>query len=78
MSRAFWLTTPRLEASIPRPLFQTRLSAAPGAPGHRYAPSAGGRRFLMPSIPEETASVPVTLALNFAAGATRRATWKSA
>lgn len=32
-----------------RPLFQTRISVTPSAPGYRYAPSADGRRFLMNS-----------------------------
>jgi Tol biopolymer transport system component len=64
-------TTPRFEASVPQPLFQTRIPAIPSSIGYRYAPSADGRRFLMSSVPEETASAPITLVLNFAAGPKR-------
>ena len=60
-----------LEAAIPKPLFQTRISGSmfsvSGA--SRYAASADGQRFLINCASEEAASAPITLVLNWAAGA---------
>jgi serine/threonine protein kinase len=57
-----------LEAAIPKPLFQTRIQGSTLSPGSRYAASANGQRFLISSAPEELASAPITLVLNWTAG----------
>lgn len=58
--------TPRFEATVPKPLFQTRiLSILPTNAHHHYAVSADGKRFLIISQLEETASAPITVVLNW-------------
>ncbi len=60
-------TTPKFDASVPKPLFQSRVWGATNT-AFRYAPSGDGRRFLMISQLQETASAPITAVLNWKPG----------
>jgi hypothetical protein len=52
-------------SGTPVPLFRTRLgSAVQGANEQLYVVSRDGRRFLMATLPEEPAALPITLILN--------------
>ena len=52
------------EVGAVKPLFQTRATGLED----RYAVSANGQRFLINSAPEQAASVPITVVLNWTAG----------
>jgi serine/threonine protein kinase/Tol biopolymer transport system component len=53
-----------IEVGAVKPLFQTRASTE----RYEYAVSADGQRFLINTAPEQTASAPITVVLNWAAG----------
>ena len=61
------------QASAPRALFKTRFAAF-GADRWRpeYAPAVGGQRFLVNTLVEQTAPLPVTILLNWPAAFSRR------
>lgn len=52
------------QAGVPRMLFQTRILGAPG-PRNAYDVSPDGQRFLINSIPAETAATPITVVTNW-------------
>ncbi len=54
------------QASIPRPLFLTRIQTAGGA-RNRYATAADGQRFLLVAPPSREAMIPTTVVLNWSA-----------
>ena len=59
------------EAGSPKPLFQTRAAVTPGvftvSTPSSYTVSADGRRFLVNTLTEETASIPIQVVLNWPA-----------
>ena len=50
------------------PLFTTRRKLLQNGSGYPYDVSADGARFLINTTPEETASTPLTVVLNWMAG----------
>ncbi len=60
-------TASKFEATVPRALFQTRILATLTRTSHHYAVSADGKRFLIISTMEETASAPITVVMNWMA-----------
>jgi hypothetical protein len=54
-----------LEIGAARPLFETNQGAIGG---YRYDVSADGQRFLISTRPEQTASAPITVVVNWTAG----------
>jgi hypothetical protein len=52
-----------LEVRGVKPLFQTRAVS-----GYRYDVTADGQRFLIITSPEQAASAPITVVVNWAAG----------
>jgi serine/threonine protein kinase len=54
------------EVGTPKALFQTRLPSYP-SPRNYYDVSADGQRFLMINLPEEAASTPITVVINWTA-----------
>jgi Tol biopolymer transport system component len=66
-------TSPQFQHGVPRPLFTTRIVEGGSAlrVAARYSPSPDGKRFLISSQPEETASAPTTVVLNWTAGLKR-------
>lgn len=57
---------PTFEASVPRELFQTRVSGLTDVRTH-YAITANGQRFLMVTSAEDITSSPIIVALNWTA-----------
>jgi len=55
------------EVGVVKPLFETRAGPA----GYRYDVSADGQRFLINTLPGQTASAPITVILNWTAGLQR-------
>jgi len=58
-------TAPKFEATVPKALSQTRILAAAGQFAHHYDVTPDGRRFLINSQLQETASAPITLVMNW-------------
>jgi len=55
------------EVGAVKPLFATRIVAFTGV-GYQYDVSADGQRFLVNTSPEQAASAPITVVLNWTAG----------
>ena len=53
------------EVGAVEPLFETRV---PPGPRYQYDVSADGQRFLINTLPEQTASAPITVVTNWTAG----------
>ena len=65
-------TAPKFEATVPKAQFQTRMAiSAVTTFIHRYSVAPDGRRFLINSAMEETASAPITVVLNWREGLRR-------
>jgi len=56
---------PKFEATVPKALFQTRITAAVTLVQRHYDVAPDGRRFLINSALEETASAPITVVMNW-------------
>ena len=64
-------TAPKFEATVPQALFQTRILSAASQFVHYYDVAPDGRRFLINSLLQETASAPITVVLNWREGLRR-------
>jgi Tol biopolymer transport system component len=64
-------TAPKFEAALPQPLFDARLYTGLNFGVFPYAPAANGQRFLINSMPGETASAPITIVQNWTSGVKR-------
>ena len=65
MSVSVELDSASLKLGVPRPLFQTRLEVDSFA--RQYDVSADGKRFVLAQPLEESASVPITVIVNWSA-----------
>jgi len=59
---------PKFEATVPKALFQTRIFAVSAQFAHYYDVAPDGRRFLINSQLQETASAPITVVMNWREG----------
>jgi hypothetical protein len=61
----------QFEHGVPKSLFQTRILPGSQGSAFRYVTAADGKRFLINCMPEEVASEPVNVVLNWTAGLKR-------
>ena len=62
---------PKFEAGLPKALFASRIPGGWSRSFFDYAVAADGKRFLINTVKEETASAPITVVLNWTAGLKR-------